>query len=405
MYYLGSCNSPVIFPSNNITSFVGNETAVFNCTGNGSNIFWLVDGQSINAVVIQQRGVKAAQAQFNGSLIYSSLTISKTENNNGTEVKCLVIDYNSITTVSAPVILTLQGTLGAPSEFSVRLTSSTSFVYFWRPPFSLNITRSSAVFFYHICTNVSMLKCSDVTDAAECDFTNICNRTINFTNMITNVEAICSIQTPVLFTIVAVNGAGIGNSSYYIFDPKSDTSCLTTSLVVGPSTILSTVHSSISATLIPMAVTSSNKQSSYIESNSVYSTQRLAGVASAIAVPLLTIHLVTTIVCIIKNYTCKKQIPTMNNHVELSSSKASQSNEYADVRLSRCDSEDQSDFQSVQYLQIRLNHLERGCHAPTLPASAPSPIYANMSGDEVQEATSATVNVQSDALVQSDGAS
>ena len=109
MYYLGSCNSPVIFPSNNITSFVGNETAVFNCTGNGSNIFWLVDGQSINAVVIQQRGVKAAQAQFNGSLIYSSLTISKTENNNGTEVKCLVIDYNSITTVSAPVILTLQG--------------------------------------------------------------------------------------------------------------------------------------------------------------------------------------------------------------------------------------------------------------------------------------------------------
>ena len=31
-------------------------------------------------------------------------------------------------------------------------------------------------------------------------------------------------------TIVAVNGAGIGNSSYYIFDPKSDTSCLTTSL-------------------------------------------------------------------------------------------------------------------------------------------------------------------------------
>ncbi|KAL5503279.1 hypothetical protein EMCRGX_G010202 [Ephydatia muelleri] len=154
----------------------------------------------------------------------------KTESNNGTEVKCLVIGYDSSTTVSAPVILTLQGTLGAPSEFSVRLTTSTSFVYFWRPPFSLNITRSSVAFFYHICTNVSMLKCSDVTDAAECDFTSICNRTINFTNMITNVEAICLMQTPVLFTIFAVNGAGIGNSSYYIFDPKSDTSCLTTSL-------------------------------------------------------------------------------------------------------------------------------------------------------------------------------
>ena len=75
-----------------------------------------------------------------------------------------------------------------------------------------------------------MLKCSDVTDAAECDFTNICNRTINFTSMISNVEAICSIQSPVLFTIFAVNGAGIGNSSYYIFDSKSDALCMKTSL-------------------------------------------------------------------------------------------------------------------------------------------------------------------------------
>ena len=88
---------------------MGNETAVFNCTENASNIFWLVDGQSTNAVVIQQRGVKAAQSRLNGNLIYSSLTIPKTENNNGTEVKCLVIGYDSSTTISAPVILTLQG--------------------------------------------------------------------------------------------------------------------------------------------------------------------------------------------------------------------------------------------------------------------------------------------------------
>ena len=38
-----------------------------------------------------------------------------------------------------------------------------------------------------------------------------------------------------------------------------------------------------------------------------------------------------------------------------------------------------------------LFYSQRGGHAPTLPASAPSPIYANMSGYEVQEATSATV--------------
>ena len=88
---------------------MGNETEMFNCTGNRSNIFWLVDGQSTNAVVIQQRGVKAAQMQLIGSLVYSSLTIPKTESNNGTEVKCLVIDYGSSTIVSAPVILTLQG--------------------------------------------------------------------------------------------------------------------------------------------------------------------------------------------------------------------------------------------------------------------------------------------------------
>ena len=89
---------------------MGNETEVFNCIGiNGSNIFWLVDGQSNNAVVIQQRGVKATQTQFNGNVVYSNLTIAKTESNNGTEVKCLVIGYDSSTAVSAPVILTLQG--------------------------------------------------------------------------------------------------------------------------------------------------------------------------------------------------------------------------------------------------------------------------------------------------------
>ena len=89
---------------------MGNETEVFNCIGiNGSNIFWLVDGQSTNAVVIQQRGVKATQVQQNGSLFYSTLAIPKTESNNGTEVKCLEICWDCSHSVSAPVILTLQG--------------------------------------------------------------------------------------------------------------------------------------------------------------------------------------------------------------------------------------------------------------------------------------------------------
>ena len=73
----------------------------------------------------------------------------------------------------------------------------------WRPPFSLNITHSSAIS-YHVCTNVSMLECHDIKDAVECDFTNICSRTINLTNMVTKMEAICSMQAPtVLFTMFA----------------------------------------------------------------------------------------------------------------------------------------------------------------------------------------------------------
>ena len=122
------------------------------------------------------------------------------------------------------------GTLAAPSEFSVRLTSNTSFALSWRPPFSLNITHSSAIFFYHVCTNVSILECHDIKDATDCEFTNICSRTINLANMFANMEAICSMQSPALFAIFAVNAAGIGNSSYYIFDPESAISCLKTSL-------------------------------------------------------------------------------------------------------------------------------------------------------------------------------
>ena len=110
LLFSGSCN-PVLSPSNNITSFVGNDTAVFNCTGYGSNIFWLVDGQSTNAQAIQRRGVKVAVAAINGSSsVHSTLTIPKTGSNNGTEVKCLVIDYGSSVLTSGTVKLALQGT-------------------------------------------------------------------------------------------------------------------------------------------------------------------------------------------------------------------------------------------------------------------------------------------------------
>ena len=108
-FFLGSCN-PVISPSSNITSFVGNDTAIFNCTGYGSNSFWLVDGQSINTPAIQQRGVKVAVPAINGSSsVHSTLTIPKTGSNNGTEVKCLAIDYGSSVLTSGTVKLTLQG--------------------------------------------------------------------------------------------------------------------------------------------------------------------------------------------------------------------------------------------------------------------------------------------------------
>ena len=36
-------------------------------------------------------------------------------------------------------------------------------------------------------------------------------------------------------------------------------------------------------------------------------------------------------------------------------------------------------------------YSKRGGHAPALPASAPAPIYANVSGDEGQETTSFNV--------------
>ena len=58
----------------------------------------------------------------------------------------------------------LSGPLDAPSNFSVNIstTSNTTFLLSWGTPFSLDVTDSPDIFYYTLCTKITIYGCRNI---------------------------------------------------------------------------------------------------------------------------------------------------------------------------------------------------------------------------------------------------
>ena len=90
----------------NITLLMNDLPQRFSCTGQGTFLWWLVDGSTIlpgNEEYFQQR-----IGHDNGTITIHIFIDASVENNN-TQFRCLARDGNSTTVISEPAYLNLIG--------------------------------------------------------------------------------------------------------------------------------------------------------------------------------------------------------------------------------------------------------------------------------------------------------
>ena len=122
-----------------------------------------------------------------------------------------------------------SGLLGAPYDFSLSMSSSsnTTFLLSWGAPFSLDVTDSPDIFYYTLCTNITIYGCKNISSDPDCTFPRTCTSSVDFTHPSLNGtnggqnKAIDGdYGDPIYFTFFAVNGAGNGENNTYHFNPQ-----------------------------------------------------------------------------------------------------------------------------------------------------------------------------------------
>ncbi|KAL5502879.1 hypothetical protein EMCRGX_G009728 [Ephydatia muelleri] len=221
-----SASSITVSPLFNYTTFVSNiSTVAFNCTGAGSVLFWIVDGNAHYTQPVLQRGVRTLFLTAASGYVSSRLVIPTTAINNNTEVVCKVSDVTlTLSQYSPPQYLKLQGPLDAPYNFSVATsnTSNTTILFSWGAPFSLHVTDYQLdIFYYSLCCNISIYGCRTISSDPDCTYPRTCTSSINSYNDSSGTEGRL-INTfnngiPIQFTLVAVNGAGNGDIAIVYF--------------------------------------------------------------------------------------------------------------------------------------------------------------------------------------------
>ena len=99
------------------------------------------------------------------------------------------------------------GPLDAPYSFGASLCSTSIFVLSWGAPFSLDVTDYSPdIFYYILCTNITIYECKAIYSDPDCIYPNTCTSFVNFTINDKNMDY----GEPIEFTFFAVNGAGNG---------------------------------------------------------------------------------------------------------------------------------------------------------------------------------------------------
>ena len=121
-----------------------------------------------------------------------------------------------------------SGLLGAPYDFSVAMsnTSNTTFLLSWGAPFSLDVTDSPDIFYYTLCTNITIYGCKNIPNDPDCTFPRTCMSSVDFTDPSLNGtnrgrnKTMMDYGDPIHFTFFAVNGAGSGENNTYRFIPQ-----------------------------------------------------------------------------------------------------------------------------------------------------------------------------------------
>ena len=105
----GTAGYVVLIPSQNYTVFENAVSAVFNCSGDGSVVVWILNG-SVYGPVHQQRGITYITLSGAGATVTSKLYTTASATNNNTEVICKVADgtFTNVQTSNSSN-LTVQG--------------------------------------------------------------------------------------------------------------------------------------------------------------------------------------------------------------------------------------------------------------------------------------------------------
>ncbi|KAL5517632.1 hypothetical protein EMCRGX_G003214 [Ephydatia muelleri] len=227
--------SIVLKPPDNCTVFQNDTPANFSCNGNGFGtgavVSWTLNGTGYN-IEHAQMGITYVIDPPTGDTVSSHLIIpSNSTINNNTQVVCRAADvtFSNVLT-SQPSNLTIQGLLQAPSNVSVKIsnTSNLLFLLSWGAPFSLDVTDSPDIFYYTLCTNITIYGCRTIPSDPDCTYPKTCTSSFDFTDdsqNCTNGEQNNTIMDcdSIHFTFFAVNGAGNGTKANftYLFKQES----------------------------------------------------------------------------------------------------------------------------------------------------------------------------------------
>lgn len=112
----------------------------------------------------------------------------------------------------------LKGPLDAPYNFSVTASniSNTTFILSWGAPFSLHVAEySSDIFYYTLCSNISMHGCRTIPSDPDCTFPRTCTSSVDLNSDSGGTKGhhinVMDPGVPIQFILVAVNGAGNGD--------------------------------------------------------------------------------------------------------------------------------------------------------------------------------------------------
>ncbi|KAL5469155.1 hypothetical protein EMCRGX_G030367 [Ephydatia muelleri] len=213
--------SVVISPPHGYTTFENNaSTFTFNCSGNGTSLLWIVDGQSAGSSYVLNKGIRYTPfiASPDGLTVSSQFIVPTTKANNNITVICIVLDTSFNFKSSNPVKLFLQGILAIPLEFTMDFSNSTVSLS-WVAPDSLHVSTPPTISHYVLSNNLTN-GTKIFNNPTTCNPLASCNYSLDLRDPFFTTDGnttMLDYNGAVEFTLLAVNGAGNGNAATFTY--------------------------------------------------------------------------------------------------------------------------------------------------------------------------------------------